>query len=321
MIIAGVDEAGYGPILGPLVVGMAAFETPSVEGEDLPCLWSALRRYVSRSRCKNGRKLHINDSKLVYSAGAGLRELERSVLSMALTCGSFRSAEDFLSLTAPEVLGEIEGHPWYVPAQTHRFPLEQELLSASLMSNALRIEMDRCGTHCVALRAKVLLERPLNRMLEATRNKASALFSVSAIHLDYLIRTFESRQLTIFCDRQGGRSHYGSLLRMMFPEHSLEVIRETDGDGEYHLLRAGNRVRIIFREKAETQALPVAMASMLAKYLRELFMSRFNDWWLREVPGIEPTAGYYGDGTRFAEQIAQRRQELGIPEAHLIRAR
>ena len=68
MVIAGIDEAGYGPLLGPLVVGCCAFE---VDGDDLdpladakswPCLWKRLRRYVSRNRSKTGRKLHVNPS-------------------------------------------------------------------------------------------------------------------------------------------------------------------------------------------------------------------------------------------------------------------
>ena len=36
----------------------------------------------------------------------------------------------------------------------------------------------------------VVLERQLNRMIAATRNKASALFSTAAIHIDHLLRTF-----------------------------------------------------------------------------------------------------------------------------------
>jgi hypothetical protein len=321
MIIAGIDEAGYGPVLGPLVVGMSAFRLPEAECETAPCLWKALQRYVSRNRSKTGRKLHINDSKLVYSPSAGLKELERSVLAVAMAMEPFETCEQLLQRLAPGVAADVPGHPWYEPCQAHRFPVEQELLPIRLFANALRLEMDRCDTHCVALQARVLLERPLNRMLEATRNKASALFSVSASHLDYLIRTFESQNLWIYCDRQGGRSHYASLLRLMFPEHHLEIQRETDGDAEYHLLRGGNRVRLFFREKAESAAMPVALASMLAKYLRELFMTRFNHWWLQEVPGIEPTAGYYGDGQRFLDQIAARRQALGIPDQHLIRSR
>ena len=30
---------------------------------------------------------------------------------------------------------------------------------------------------------------------------------------------------------------------------------------------------------------------MISKYLRELFMAEFNDFWQKEVPGVVPTAG------------------------------
>ena len=82
MIVAGLDEAGYGPLLGPLVVGCCAFEIADHSDiQNLPCLWQRLSRHVSKKRSASGRKLHINDSKLVYSPSNGLKELERSVLA------------------------------------------------------------------------------------------------------------------------------------------------------------------------------------------------------------------------------------------------
>jgi hypothetical protein len=158
-------------------------------------------------------------------------------------------------------------------------------------------------------------------MMEATRNKASVLFSTAASHLDYLLRTYDQKNLVIFCDRQGGREHYGKLLRMMFDEWALEVIEENEGRCQYHLKRSGHITRILFREKAESQCMSVAVASMISKYLREALMRRFNAWWQTMLPGVEPTAGYYNDGLRFVRDIQAKRVELGVSDGELIRAR
>jgi hypothetical protein len=329
MILAGLDEAGYGPLLGPLVVGFCAFEVEPKDGDhDIPCIWKRLSSLVSKKRSATGRKLHINDSKLVYSPSEGLKELERSVLAVlcASTMDSAKLAmpdrfHDLLQRTAADVLRDLDGYPWYGAPADERFPLEQDALPIRLMANALRSQMDRNGTHCVHLSARVILERQLNQQLAVTRNKASVLFSTSAIHLDYLLRTFGHKPMTIVCDRQGGREHYGSLLRLMFEEWTLEITLEQDGYAEYHLCRGEHSVRIIFREKAEAQCLPVAMASMLSKYLREGLMRRFNAFWVQHLPQVTPTAGYYNDGTRFLRDIEPKRQELGISDEQLIRSR
>ena len=123
------------------------------------------------------------------------------------------------------------------------------------------------------------------------------------------------------CDRQGGREHYGHLLRLMFEEWALEVNREQDGYADYTLRQDGHAVRLIFREKAEAQCMSVAVASMLSKYLREALMRRFNAYWKQMLPDVQPTAGYYGDGVRFLNDISEKRRELGISDELLIRSR
>jgi len=321
MILAGIDEAGYGPILGPLVVGCCAFDV-NHDAPDLPCLWSRLRRSVSKSRDKKGLRIHINDSKQVYCPSAGLKELERSVLALVAATGSCPATlDDLIARLADHARSDLATHPWYVATPHEKFPLEQDGTSIRLLAKGLRDEMERSATRCVHLAARILPERHLNDQFKKTRNKSSVLFSASAVHLDGLIRSFGQMGLTVFCDRQGGREHYGHLLRLMFDEWSLEVVQEVEGLSEYALVQGRHRVRLIFREKAESRCMSVAVASMIAKYLREALMHRFNAWWQGLVPNLAPTAGYYTDGLRFLRDIDGKRRELGLHDADLVRSR
>src|SRR5918997_1869186 len=124
MIVAGIDEAGYGPLLGPLIVGCCAFEVEhggaegdaasasdgkaGTECEGPPCLRKRLRKHVSRNRTKNGKKIHVNDSKVVYAPAAGLKELERSILALLATCGDWpRDLHALLDRTAEGAVDEL----------------------------------------------------------------------------------------------------------------------------------------------------------------------------------------------------------------------
>ena len=67
--------------------------------------------------------------------------------------------------------------------------------------------------------------------------------------------------------------------------------------------------------------LPVALASMTSKYLRELFMELLNRYWAARIAGLAPTAGYYADGKRFLTEIDPALRRLALDRDLLERCR
>ncbi|MFM8817867.1 MAG: hypothetical protein ACKOHI_08385, partial [Phycisphaerales bacterium] len=66
--------------------------------------------------------------------------------------------------------------------------------------------------------------------------------------------------------------------------------------------------------------LPIALASMAAKFARELHMRRLNAFFARHVPGLAPTAGYVQDGRRFLDDVGAAAKRLGIAREALVRS-
>src|SRR5438477_4688346 len=78
--IIGIDEAGYGPNLGPFVMTSAACRVP--DKLVYANLWQVLRRAVRRHSSNADGRLLVEDSKIVYSPSRGLHDLERGVLAL-----------------------------------------------------------------------------------------------------------------------------------------------------------------------------------------------------------------------------------------------
>ena len=320
-VVAGIDEAGFGPVLGPLVVSAAAFETPDRSAD--MSMWRLLAAAVSRRPAKRRARVPIADSKKLYcrKRARPLQHLERAVLAMLATTGRKpRSLARLLRILAPEAAGLLRRYPWYAGADV-ALPHTVSTVEVELAANSLAAAMDMAQVRLLSMRCQMIPAGEFNRIVRATRNKATTLFDTTMRLVAYLWRRQGGQPMRIHIDRHGARRSYLRGLQRAFESCDFKVIDESERLSAYRITAAGRSAEIDFTVDGEDKHLPVALASMLSKYLRELMMLMLNRFWAERVPDLATTAGYYTDGRRFFREIQEAAGQLGIDKDLLYRCR
>lgn len=313
--LIGTDEAGYGPNLGPLVISASVWQvSEGLRGEDL---FDRLRHVIAGSIAEaDGHvppRVVMADSKILYHSGGDLRHLERGLwAAWALLGHQPRSWRDVWKILATEATDEFDASPWF-NAFDALLPGDCAALDwpdhAPRMLEGLWGE----GVRFIALRSRAVFPQEFNRLLDFYGSKGTLLSHLTLELIAQIMQPFDAGPIAVVCDKHGGRNCYAPLLAEHFPDGMIEVHGESRHQSVYHFGPAGRRTEFCFRTNAES-CLPAALASMASKYLRELAMRAFNEFWLSRVPGLAPTAGYPQDARRFMTAITPVQRELGIDD-------
>jgi len=318
-IVAGIDEAGYGPTLGPLVASAVVFRTPDEVASSN--LWEVLRKTCKATPGKSPRRLAIADSKKLKRPDGDVQLLEQAALVMLAVLGK-RPADwrAYVDTVAPGSRTEFEEYPWYACDAFH-LPVSRHLADVGTRANAVRLNMAETGIELLGVHSAPLAEGHFNRLVARTKNKASVLCGLALRLMQTAMRAAQNEPVYIHVDRLGGRSHYRDVLMTSWPEFELTVLEETEECSAYRLRRGEQVCEIDFRVEGESRHLPVALASIYSKYLRELCMYAFNRYWSAQLTGLTPTAGYYTDAQRWLRDAEPALAKLQIDRRMLVRER
>lgn len=317
LILAGIDEAGYGPLLGPLCVAGVVFRVDGWNpGDAAPDLWRMLSGAVCRKPNDKRSRIAVDDSKKLKGPNDRttrhpLHELERGVLAF-LACLGHRPQTD---LELFDALGaHPEPHPWYDGAALG-CPVSLQVEQVGIAANQLLGALTRAEASVASMRCCSVGEAAFNDLVDRTGTKAATTGWATARHLrDVWTRWGPEEESCpggprVVCDAHGGRTDYADYLARAVPGASVHVVEQSSERSRYLLTGTAEDGRarsmtVLFRPEAESSCLPVALASMTAKLVRELMMARFNRYWCSLMPELRPTAGYNTDARRWLRDAA-----------------
>jgi hypothetical protein len=306
----GIDEAGYGPNLGPLVMTAVMAESSVGKTRDRGAaslaFWDDLRTTVDRAGGDPDR-LWVDDSKAIFCGGKGRQRLETSALAAihAAAAACPRSLRSMLEIVGAGTFDDVELSSWLRPCDNENHDpaiagepgLEDRLAQRPLAPSD--------GTwRITGVRSIVVGPARFNRGLDNHGLKSAVHYEAFEQLLAWVWNcTTDGVRTEVLGDKHGGRHFYYAPLTRSFPDTWIDRGVEGPELSRYTVRDAARRMHIRLEPRADCNDGLVALASIVSKTIRELWMDVFNDYWCDSLPGLKRTAGYHTDAKRFRTDI------------------
>jgi hypothetical protein len=262
----------------------------------------------------------VADSKMLFRHRNGLGRLERGILTaLHASCGPVTDSTQLWHVLRADRDNQRQRLPW---SGDFRRPLPAACSAAEItrLADNLQHACRRCDVYLESVQARAIFPAAFNAQIGQLGNKSTLLSRASLALLDEVLPAQLDRRAIAVCDKHGGRNRYRPLLAQQFPRAPIGVCREGRGESVYRWGPPEAAVEVRFTTGGEA-FLPTALASMTAKYLRELAMQAENAFWCQRISGLRPTAGYPVDARRFKRDIEDFQQQLAIPDQIIWRVK
>ena len=304
-LVVGVDENGYGPRLGPLIATAVLIEVPAYDRAELQRAGMAAGVRDSKQVSAFGKMAHAESLALGL-----LEQLHGETFADVDGLFSKLCLDDLPSLRAPcpsKSAPQCWGPQLALPA----FGGDPARAAPWLAS------MEGLGVQVQHASSAALCARRFNDELDAGVSKSVVdLGLFERLLLD--ARAAADGDLVAYCGMVGGMLHYPKHFRALC-EREVTPVVETRAQRAYEIAGLG---QVSFEVHADDRHLPVALASIVGKYVRELWMERQNRFYQGHDPSLRRASGYHDSvTTAFMDGTAALRARRGIADDCFLRRR
>ncbi len=299
----GIDENGLGPRLGPMIVTAVRLE---LDGDVL-----ATRRAFVTAATRAG----IGDSKAQSGHGAMGPTEARVLAIMARHLGlESPSLESFARSVGldDEASLRTDCPPGEAPRACFHHAVDLPAFGAGpgRDDHDAAEKLHAKGIRLAGVRVVVVCAKRMNLASAAGVNRFD-LDLESMVRLASSLRGApDTAPVTAYCGKVGGRASYARALEKLSP--LVGVLGEARARSSYAIPRFGEMHFVMDGDASEPA---IGLASMIGKYVRELWMSRIHRYWAGHVEGLEAVSGYHDPSTeRFVVATSLVRQERGVPD-------
>jgi ribonuclease HII len=325
-LVIGIDEAGYGPSMGPLVIGATVWRVPTnISIAAMAEILEPELRPVPRGR--NDDWISIGDSKKILVGKNGWQSLCNGARWLLEHLWGHR--DDWwshASKLASSDWNRARAVAWYehldAPVIFFEASDNDAIQHAQQRADA---KLALAGIELLAAKARLIDEPYFNEQMENLGNKATLLSESSLALAKELCQECTDRNeiesIEIYCDKHGGRNRYQSLLMHCFDDEWFTIDSESKSLSQYHASWKNHPLSFQFQVGGDS-LVPSAAASILAKWLREVCMLSLNKFWQsKSTKPLLPTAGYYVDAVRFSGDIESIAEAIGISKQQWWRSK
>ena len=300
----GIDENGLGASLGPLIVTAVVAE---VEKRGA--------RAIDDWHSDETHGMVLGDSKkLVRHGDVRLGEAWARVLVNEAA----RQPQHLLELISNLPVEHLQSR---CPKKAHKqcwndshdaFLAEEPLLV--LVRDELKA-LGKVGIKPIRVRSRIVCTDELNARFQKGENR----FLVDLHSMEELIEGILERTnhpIGVVCGKVGSMFDYTRYLQRLGAKEP-KIVSESKDVSHYHLDGYGF---VKFVKDADATDPLVMLASLVGKYLRELFVSRIGGHFLRRVPDLRKPSGYHDPVTgEFVRATAEYRLKTAFPTSCFAR--